>query len=767
MSDPSEALFNSHDDPPAEGDAVAGNDLWARVVDSIADAVVITGHDGRIVAVNSIVRPMFGYQASDLIGRSVDLLVPEQLRATHARHRAAYSAAPYTRIMGTQRALSAVRADGTTFAADISLNPLASSNGMLIIAMIRDLTDRLQREATHEAMAKVVLDGSPDAYVATDRTSLIKEWNHAAEQMFGWSRDEAVGMTVIDLLTPERLRLQVALDWANFIESGVPSRAGRVSEALACRRDGSEFPIELAVTLIGEGQQASFHIFARDISARRLADAQQALAMTIVESSQDGIWAIDLGGEVTMWNPAMEQMYGVTAAEVLGNSLATVLPAEALDEMAALLESARAGHRISYRQRRQRRDGSLFTVSGRLSPIEHADGTVVGICANVRDITEWERADRLARERQRWLQSIIDNAQAAISVRDREFRYVLANASCAPMLGVKSTADLIGRGDDQFLAADKIASSRERDRVVLAGETTMFEDTVTRGAHGRTILSQRFPLLDADGQVQAIAEIATDVTERQRVERDLGEWLEWEEKIGRAVHEGRLLVYSQPIIDLATGELWGEELLVRMQGDKGSDDVIAPGQFLPQAERFGLMPVIDRFMLGEAVKLAAVGRRVSVNVSATSIEAQGLADEIVAQVAAAPQAATYLTFEVTETAALAAPELARAFSGCLADLGCGLALDDFGTGYGSFTELRSLKLQTLKIDLSFVRNLAASEEDQRIVKLIIHIAREFGISTTAEGVEDADALELLRQYGADRAQGYFLGRPAPVRYGRP
>lgn len=763
MSEASATWFNARDEPPSHGDASSGNDLWARVVDSIADAVFITDHYGQIVAVNASVRAMFGYEADDLIGRSVDLLVPESLRGIHGRDRAAYSATPYARNIGSDQPLTAVRANGEVFSADISLNPLPSPSGPMIIAVVRDLTERMQWEATHQAMSSSVLDGSPDAYLATDRTSLITAWNDAAERTFGWSRDEAVGTTLIELLTPQRLRVEAAQEWARFIESGVPSRAGRVSEAVACRRDGSELPIELAVTLIGEGPQASFHIFARDISCRIAAAAQQALAMTIVESSQDGIWAIDVGREVTMWNPALEQMYGVTAADVVGRPLATMLPAEAQDEMAELLESAFAGHKISYRQRRVHRDGSWFTVSGRLSPIKHDDGTVVGVCANVRDITAWERAERLAQERQRWLQSIIDNAQAAICVRDRDFRYVLANAACAQLLGTRSTADLIGRRDDQVLPADKIDSSRERDRAVLAGATTVFEETNNRGALGRTIVSQRFPLPDADGQVRAVAEIATDVTERQQVERDLGEWLEWEERIGRAVHDGRMLVYSQPIIDVATGELWGEELLVRMQGDSGPDDVIVPGQFLPQVERFGLMPVIDRFMLAEAVKLAAVGRRVSVNVSATSIEAQALADEIVAQVAAVPHAAPYLTFEITETAALAAPELARAFSGCLADLGCGLALDDFGTGYGSFTELRSLKLQTLKIDLSFVRHLATSEEDQRIVKLIIHIAREFGISTTAEGVEDADALALLREYGADRAQGYFLGRPAPVR----
>lgn len=127
-----------------------------------------------------------------------------------------------------------------------------------------------------------------------------------------------------------------------------------------------------------------------------------------------------------------------------------------------------------------------------------------------------------------------------------------------------------------------------------------------------------------------------------------------------------------------------------------------------------------------------------------------------------PLAAPNLTCEIPETAALASPDVAERFSGRVAELGAGHALDDFGTGYGSFTELRILKLHSLKIDPSFVRNLASNPDDQRDVKLIIHIAKEFGSTTTAEGVEDVEALALLLEYRADRAQGFLIGKPAPV-----
>jgi EAL domain-containing protein (putative c-di-GMP-specific phosphodiesterase class I) len=118
--------------------------------------------------------------------------------------------------------------------------------------------------------------------------------------------------------------------------------------------------------------------------------------------------------------------------------------------------------------------------------------------------------------------------------------------------------------------------------------------------------------------------------------------------------------------------------------------------------------------------------------------------------------------EITETAAIHHLEAASAFAQRITALGCHVALDDFGTGYGSFTYLRTLPVHALKIDLSFVRDMAGSEHDQRVVRSIVAIARQFGLVTVAEGVETPEALHLLRSIGVDHAQGWHIGRPAPL-----
>jgi len=236
----------------------------------------------------------------------------------------------------------------------------------------------------------------------------------------------------------------------------------------------------------------------------------------------------------------------------------------------------------------------------------------------------------------------------------------------------------------------------------------------------------------------------------------------WEERIRTAMSDGRLLVYSQPIVDIATRETVDEELLVRLR-DFETEEILAPCDFLPQCEQHGLMPVIDRYMVGRAIELARMGRRVSVNITGDTIGDPAVMRDIIQSLSAAGPAVTdNIMFEITETTALASPAVAQTFSGHMRDLGCRVALDDFGTGYGSFTELRVLHLCALKIDQSFVKNMLCDQDDERSVNTIAYVARAYGLTTIAEGVETAETLEKLAELGIDRVQGYFFGKPTPV-----
>jgi diguanylate cyclase (GGDEF)-like protein/PAS domain S-box-containing protein len=234
----------------------------------------------------------------------------------------------------------------------------------------------------------------------------------------------------------------------------------------------------------------------------------------------------------------------------------------------------------------------------------------------------------------------------------------------------------------------------------------------------------------------------------------------WVQRIRQALSERRFILYAQPIIDLRTAEVAAHELLVRMLGER--DEVISPAAFMPTAERFGLTRDIDRLVIAEALEIAARGHAVSVNLSGHSAGDRQTREWIARRVAAKAIDKRRLTFEITETSAIAnfgdACELVNALVG----LDCAVALDDFGTGYGSFAYIKRLNATHVKIDTEFVRNLPGSAIDERIVAAIVSVAQCRGMRTIAEGVEDAATLELLRTYGVDYAQGYHIARPAPA-----
>ena len=230
--------------------------------------------------------------------------------------------------------------------------------------------------------------------------------------------------------------------------------------------------------------------------------------------------------------------------------------------------------------------------------------------------------------------------------------------------------------------------------------------------------------------------------------------------ITRAVEGGRLLAYSQPIVDLPSGQPVQEELLVRMKGR--GEDIVKPIDFLPAAERLDVICAIDRWMLGRALELIAEGRTVAVNISARSLTEHRLLDDVEQSLKSSGADPACLIFEITETAAAQNTDAARGFADRALKLGCRLALDDFGTGFGAMTYLKSLPGHFLKIDMDFVRGLRIDEGNQRIVRTIVDIARRHGQRTIAEGVEDPETAALLRQLGVDFAQGHLFGEPVPV-----
>ena len=234
----------------------------------------------------------------------------------------------------------------------------------------------------------------------------------------------------------------------------------------------------------------------------------------------------------------------------------------------------------------------------------------------------------------------------------------------------------------------------------------------------------------------------------------------------RALERNELVLHYQPKADLGTGRILGAEALVRWQHpDHG---LLGPGEFIPLAERTGLIHPLTRWVLDTALRQASQWHRdghqlsVAVNVSTRCLLDPSFPDQVAERLGAWQVPAGSLVLEVTESAVMADPARALDVLGRLHALGVRLAVDDFGTGYSSMAYLKALPVDELKVDRSFVGQMADSSSDAVIVRSTIDLGHNLGLRVVAEGVESQEAWQSLEALGCDTAQGYYLGRPMPA-----
>jgi diguanylate cyclase (GGDEF)-like protein len=237
------------------------------------------------------------------------------------------------------------------------------------------------------------------------------------------------------------------------------------------------------------------------------------------------------------------------------------------------------------------------------------------------------------------------------------------------------------------------------------------------------------------------------------------------DRLRNALAGGGLELHAMPMVKLGSNRIVGHELLLRLED--GQEPRLGPGQFLPAAERSGLVLEIDRWVAGTAIDALVAhpypGLRFNVNVSGRTLEDEDFGDFVLDRIAAAGVAPGRLGFEITETAAVTNLAAARMLAQQLRASGCRISLDDFGAGFGSFVHLKQLPITGVKIDGEFVRAIDYGSRDTVLVQGIVDIARGLGVSVVAEWVERATQVDALKRLGVRVAQGFHLGKPEPLR----
>ncbi len=572
---------------------------------------------------------------------------------------------------------------------------------------LNDITERKRAEQAvfeEKERAEVTLQSIGDAVISTDATGRIDYMNPVAESLTGWNADEARGRAIVDVLN------LVSEQKHEPLENPLLRALGR-SEVRGEGRGGEPGIGDHSVLVTRSGQEVAIQESAAPICNRQGRMIGAVIVFHDVTKERRLKRAL-------AYQASHDALTGLINRREFDNRLqAAVQRAQRGEDQHALLYidldqfkvvNDTCGHQAG--------DRLLRDVTGLLQTRIRASDTIARLGGDEFGVLlegcTLDQATRIAES-------------ARQSIRDYRFVWGASALSVGASIGVVEI-----KRDTENVAA-----------VMSAADIACY----AAKDGGRN----RIHVYDSDG-----------VSSRHRE-------MHWVARVTRAAEENRLELFFQPIAAIgSTSRPRFHELTVKLRGDDG--ELVPPSEFIPAAERYNAMSIIDRWVVEQAVNLLKQRQQrgaplpmLAVNVSGTSLNEQSFVDLALASLAD-PQIAGAVCFEITETAAVTNLADAIHFMRELKTRGCKFALDDFGTGLSSFMYLRTLPVDFLKIDGQFIAQIAADPVDRSMVEAIGKVGRALGIATIAECVETAVVLEELKRLGVDYAQGYFIARPLPI-----
>jgi diguanylate cyclase (GGDEF)-like protein/PAS domain S-box-containing protein len=781
-------------------------EIAGRLGRAINDPVVVTA-GSQVVFINTAGERAFGYAVEELSDLTLDSLLP----GTAADLEAGATNAPTQPLTCEAR-----RKDGTTFPAQLTFSHV-TLEGEFEITIVRDLTeqqrveDELRRTRDRLAEAqRVARIGSWEWDIPANKVT----WSDELFRIYGLEPRELEPNyeEFLGRVHPEDRESVNARNEKVFADHQPFDDVKRI-----VRPDGTTFLMRTQGEMVTDeaGQPLRMLGICEDVTVEMEAERAQAELASIVESSDDAIVATTLEGEITSWSPGAAKLYQYTSEEVLGRSVAMLVPPDCLDDQTAKVARLIAGETIEhYETSRLTKDGTRIDVSLGMSPVRRADGSLSAISTIARDIADRKRFETRLKHladhdpltglanRRRFEEELnnrvaearrYDTRGAVLMLDLDNFKYVndalghragddlLRSVGGVLGMRVRETDMLARLGGDEFAVflarADEAAAIEVanallealREHVVpIDGRPIGVTASIGIACVAADTTTGEELLADADHAMYGAKDsgrdraVAVSAAEREsHGETRLG----WEHKIREALERDLFVVHCQPIMDLRSGAISQYELLLRMADGKKlkPEKLIAPGAFLGVAERLGLIHAIDRWVVDQALQLLARHPTLclEVNLSALSLDDPPLLELIRHGISEQGIDPTRLIFEITETAAIGNTDIAWTFATALHELGCSFALDDFGAGFGSFYYLKHLPAEYLKIDGDFVSS-PRSRTDELVIDSIVRIAQGLGKKTIAEHVEDEATLEALREGGVDYAQGFHIGHPAPL-----
>ncbi|WP_306991460.1 sensor domain-containing protein [Amycolatopsis thermophila] len=768
-------------------------DRYRLLVELSPDGIVVHQYGVLTYANPAAVRFVGARTASELIGRPITDFVDPPSAPSMLRRIAGLSAPGAT---SEPAEATLTRLDGGRVTVE-SVSVRTTWEGKPAFQVImRDVSAQKAAEAALRYQAALVQHVS-DAIIATDGRGRVTSWNPAAEAIYGRSAAEALGRAVGELVGAP-------------LDPGEVLARGGVAQATHRAADGSA----LAVRVSAAEMDGGYVLVCADETARRRAERQFS---TVVAALDEGVLVIGPNGRVVSANPAAEHILGISEAEMLGTPPDTWPlydeDGRRLDPSEYPSAQLRGGGEPQQGRvmRTKRADGRIVWLSVSCRAMNPEDMPSSAFVLSFTDITERKAiGERLAHDathdpltglanRTLVLQKLNSalheagyGATAVLFIDLDKFKVI--NDSLGHTVGDRvlqiagerlrhavRAGDVVGRlGGDEFV----VIAFGVHDESGVQALTNHIRDALTTpiSVDGRRlhvdasigiVLTGPGDQRDAD-ELLRDADVAMyhaktlgrgryeffDVELRMRMQRRL----RLEQDLRDAVRHGRLWAAYQPVVDLRTDKMVAVEALLRWTHPVHGP--IAPAEFIPLAEESDLINLLGSHILRETTREVATRRAagadvgLKINLSTRQLDDPTLVLAVEEALAVTGLPADALCLEITESALMRDSTVTSKTLAALRDIGVCLAIDDFGTGYSSLAQLQRLTLDTLKIDRSFITRLGEAGDAEVIVTSIIAMAHAVHLTVVAEGVENAEQLEILKRLGCDQAQGYYLGKPS-------
>jgi diguanylate cyclase (GGDEF)-like protein/PAS domain S-box-containing protein len=687
-----------------------------------------------------------------------------------------------------------------------------------------EITDTAKRAGlTPEILLAPFLDDATDGLVVIDDRFHILMVNRATETIFGYSADEMVGHPISMLMLDGEVETNE--QGLETFGSGPRDRAyvGLQVRRLGLRRDGSEVPLEGSLSRVIVGESTYFVALVRDISAREQLEKQREQRDRIarrfeamVELASDAIMVLTPDTEAAYLSPSCLDLLGYQLDEFVAAFSSDLVHPDYVARAASIVERVLATPEATARDELlvKRRDGTWRWIDATFKNLTELE-EVGGILISAKDITERKEAEfALAHQAGHDALTGLPNRvlltdrlrQAVISITrsgsnpvvlfiDLD-RFKVVNDSMGHSAGDRllvtmaerirpliRAEDTVARlGGDEFVVlvpncAEPSLAAEVAERIIAAVappvsiDGTDFYVTASIGiavADGLGTSPERL-LADADVAMYEAKRRGGNRYEvfSSALRRPLMQRVAIESELRQALETGSIIPYYQPIIRLQSHDVLGVEALARWRHPVRG--VLGPDVFIEVAEDTGLIRTLGQQILNQACREVrrynterGMTMGVSVNCSVRELDGSGLVESVTAALASSQLPGHLLNLEITESLFMEDLRHILPVLRELRALGVGLTIDDFGVGYSSLSYLRQVPVTALKIDRSFVSNLAADAEARAIVAALIPMAHMLELKVVAEGVETEEHARLLEDLGCDFAQGYLYGHPAPL-----